>query len=83
MIHCETSTLCSDPCREKNCELGHECDIDDDGNAICVCMRSCPTENDSKVCNCHIIIIIITLFICTLDSDVKLCSVVFKLHAIQ
>eukprot|EP00918_Siedleckia_nematoides_P001496 GHVU01003558.1.p1 GENE.GHVU01003558.1~~GHVU01003558.1.p1 ORF type:complete len:258 (-),score=37.00 GHVU01003558.1:397-1170(-) len=44
-----------DPCEKKHCGPGHECDIDEDDNPICICRRKCPKELEERamVCSSH------------------------------
>jgi len=40
------------PCLHKHCALGHECDIDEDNNPTCVCVRHCPPNEDTRAMVC-------------------------------
>jgi hypothetical protein len=44
-----------DPCAKKHCGEGKECDLDDDGQPTCVCIRRCVPNSDErmKVCTTH------------------------------
>lgn len=49
----ENNDILQDPCLKKRCSAGQVCDINDDGQAECVCIPSCPEESDPrrKVCS--------------------------------
>lgn len=39
------------PCSEKHCAVGYECDLDENGDAVCICLRDCPyVESDTPIC---------------------------------
>lgn len=38
-----------DPCANSPCEEGLECDLNDAGQPICVCMKQCPNDSPIKV----------------------------------
>ena len=39
----------SDPCRAHHCGVGHECDIDENENPVCVCKRECAEVNELRL----------------------------------
>lgn len=43
----------TNPCADHHCGLGHECDLDEDENPVCVCTRKCHYggEGAIKVCS--------------------------------
>lgn len=45
----------ADPCRQKQCGPGKECDLDEERKPVCVCVHKCPpeTQESSKVCSTH------------------------------
>lgn len=42
-----------DPCYDHRCPIGKECDLDENDSPVCVCVHSCPTEEEDrlKVCS--------------------------------
>ncbi|XP_011556941.3 SPARC [Plutella xylostella] len=44
-----------DPCLRVHCSAGRVCEIDEQGEAVCNCIKECPTETDHrrKVCTNH------------------------------
>jgi hypothetical protein len=41
-----------DPCAEKHCDVGFECDLDENDNPICICIRKCPVaDSEINVCS--------------------------------
>ncbi|XP_071455517.1 SPARC [Hetaerina americana] len=51
----EEPALLLDPCSTKHCGAGQICDLDDNGEAQCVCIPDCPVETEPrrKVCSNH------------------------------
>lgn len=37
-----------DPCYDMDCGVGHECDIDDDNNPVCICAKKCTEEVEER-----------------------------------
>lgn len=37
-----------DPCYDVDCGIGHECDIDDDNNPVCICAHKCTEEIEER-----------------------------------
>jgi len=42
-----------DPCYDVDCGIGHECEVDDDFKAVCICAQKCTAEvhERAKVCS--------------------------------
>lgn len=51
----DNEVLLHDPCATKHCGAGQVCDINEDGEAECICIPNCPNEVDPrrKVCSNH------------------------------
>lgn len=51
----DNEVVIKDPCVKKHCGAGQICDINEEGEAQCVCIPSCPNESDPrrKVCSNH------------------------------
>lgn len=48
----DSVVLAGDLCRSKHCGAGRECEINEDGEPVCICIKTCPQEEEArrKVC---------------------------------